>query len=421
VRSRLLTPGAACLLVLLLAGCVAVAWPGGSPLVPRNGGHPAGDAGWAWAFLGLLVAAFAVYALATLAAARGRVPLRAALAVAVVIQVLPLAAPLLLSTDAWTYWDYGRLAAANGANPYADVPAAFPLDPAFPHMGTRWHETTSVYGPAFTLASEPLGLAAGASADAAAWLYKSLAAAGMVVAALLAARLSRRPALAAVAVGWSPLLAVHGAGAGHNDAWLAALLLGALAAAASRRPVLAGAGWAAAALLKWVPLLLLPLRLLAARRTPGALVPGSPGPAGTRPLLAGAAGFVATAAVLVALACWRYGTEWLDALVPLARNTDDPTGFSLTGRLEQLGVGHGVAVALPAALLAAAAVPLLVAAWRGRARIGLAAVLLVGLSPLLAPWYLLWAVPLAAADDDDLALGLGVVLSAYVLVQTVPV
>jgi hypothetical protein len=130
---------------------------------------------------------------------------------------------------------------------------------------------------------------------------------------------------------------------------------------------------------------------------------------------------VATAAVLVALACWRYGTEWLDALVPLARNTDDPTGFSLTGRLEQLGVGHGVAVALPAALLAAAAVPLLVAAWRGRARIGLAAVLLVGLSPLLAPWYLLWAVPLAAADDDDLALGLGVVLSAYVLVQTVPV
>src|SRR5687768_17640455 len=36
--------------------------------------------------------------------------------------LLPLAAPLLLSTDAWTYWEYGAIA-NEGGNPYRDTPA----------------------------------------------------------------------------------------------------------------------------------------------------------------------------------------------------------------------------------------------------------------------------------------------------------
>ena len=409
--------GAAALLVLLpLAGCVAVAWPAGSRLVPRHGGHPTGSAAWSWAFLGLLALAFAAYALAALAAARGKVPLRLALVVAVVVQALPLGAPLLLSTDAWTYWDYGRLSAVHGANPYAVHPAAFPLDPAFAHMGTNWHDTTSVYGPLFTLLSEPLGFVAGGSAGAAAWLFKALAALGILAAALLAARLSRRPALALVAVGWSPLLAVHAAGAGHNDAWVAALLLGALAAAAARRPLLAGAGWAAAALVKWVPLVLLALWLLGARRSGPATPPAGAARAATR----AAAGFLGVAAAVVVAASWRYGWHWLGAFGPLVHNADDPTSFSLPGRLQQLGLPHAVAVALPLALLAGAGVWLARGALRGRPRLGLASLLLVASSPLLAPWYLLWCIPLAAADDDGPALAVGVVLSAYVLRQTIP-
>ena len=389
----------------LVAGCAAVAWPAASRLVPRNGGQPVGDRVWAWVFLGLLAAAFVTYVWAALAAARGRIPVRVAVALAVAIQLVPLAAPLLLSTDAWTYWDYARIAAVHGGNPYVNVPAAFPLDPAFAHMGTIWHTTTSVYGPAFTLVSEPLALAAGGSPAAAAWLYKALAAVGMVAAAVFAARLSRRPALAAVVVGWSPLLAIHAAGSGHNDAWVAALLLAALAASASRRPFVAGAGWAVAALLKWVPLVLLPLRLLASRGAP---------PVVRRQACAG---FAAATAVVVGLALWRYGWHWLGALGPLARNE---TSYSLPHRLGQLGVPHGLAIALPLVALAAAAVPLIRSASRGRARLGLASLLLVASSPLLAPWYLLWATPLAAAEDDGLAIIVAVALGAYVLRQTIP-
>ena len=392
----------------LVAGCAAVAWPAASRLVPRNGGHPVGDRAWSWAFLGLLAAAFATYVWAALAAARGRIPVRVAIALAIAIQLVPLAAPLLLSTDAWTYWDYARIAAVHGGNPYVDVPAAFPLDPAFAHMGTSWRTTTSVYGPAFTLVSEPLALAAGGSPAAAAWLYKALAAVGMVAATVFAARLSRRPALAAVVVGWSPLLAIHAAGAGHNDAWVGALLLAALAASASRRPLVAGAGWAVASLLKWVPLVLLPLRLLASRGAPPAVRRRA------------CAGFAAATAVVVGLAVWRYGWHWLGALGPLARNADNETSYSIPHRLGQLGAPHWLAIALPLVALAAAAVPLIRSASRGRARLGLASLLLVFSSPLLAPWYLLWATPLAAAEDDGLAIVVALALGAYVLRQTIP-
>ena len=421
--------GCACgiAVLILLAGCVAVAWPAASLLVPRHGGHPVGDPAWSWAFLGLLVAAFVAYAAAAAAAARGGIPVRAALGLAVAIQLVPLAAPLLLSTDAWTYWDYARIAAVHGGNPYVDVPATFPLDPAFAYAGTHWQHTPSVYGPAFSLASEPLALLSGGSAAAAAWLYKVLAAVGMVAAAGLAARRSRRPALALVLVGWSPLLAVHAAGAGHNDAWVAALLLGSLVAAAGRRPALAGAGYAVATLVKWVPLVLLPLEALAAvaRARATATTTGRPRRGADLPLLApgarrATAGFAAAAALVVALAGWRYGHHWLDAFGPLFRNAGDETSFSLPHRLGQLGAPHGAAIALPLAALALAAVPLARSALRGRARLGLASVLVVGCSPLLAPWYLLWVVPLAAVDDDGPAIVLSVVLSAYVLGQTIP-
>src|SRR5207247_9929369 len=54
------------------------------------------------------------------------------------------------------------------------------LHDALPILGGAYHDTTSVYGPLFTLASEPVAGAAGSSADAAAWLFKSLAALAML-------------------------------------------------------------------------------------------------------------------------------------------------------------------------------------------------------------------------------------------------
>ena len=102
----------------------------------------------------------------------------------------PLAGPLLVSTDAWTYWEYGRIAAVHDGDPYVDTPSQFPDDPAYDKAGADWRGTTSVYGPAFTLLSECVALVSGSSAAAAAWIFKVLAALGVLACTLLAARLA---------------------------------------------------------------------------------------------------------------------------------------------------------------------------------------------------------------------------------------
>ncbi|MGH7357375.1 MAG: glycosyltransferase 87 family protein, partial [Candidatus Rokuibacteriota bacterium] len=283
-------------LVLGLVGAaVAFAFPEASPLVPE---HEGGDSTWAWLYLAAAVAAFAAYLAGLLVLSRPEAPrrLRAVVVVACAVQLLPLAGPVLLSTDLYTYWDYARIAVVHDGNPYEDVPSDFPEDPAFPLMGSYWHDTTSVYGPGFTLASEAHAAAVGESEEAAALVYKALAALAMVALVLLAARLSPRPALAAAFVGWNPLLALHFAGGGHNDAWMMALVLAALALAASGRRALAGVAWALAIAVKWVPLLFLPLRLLEARRV-GRRIDHR--------------GLGIAAAAIVAIATWRYGLSWL--------------------------------------------------------------------------------------------------------------
>ena len=65
-----------------------LAWPSASPLVPRNGGHPGGDSVYAWWFLGLLVAAFAVYVLGVLLARRSAPRVAAVAALACAVQLV---------------------------------------------------------------------------------------------------------------------------------------------------------------------------------------------------------------------------------------------------------------------------------------------------------------------------------------------
>jgi hypothetical protein len=384
--------------VLLLVGaCAGLAWLDDAPLVPRHGGHPRGDATWGTVFLVLLATAFAVYVVA-LWLARRAVPTHPVVALACAIQLVPLAGPLLLSTDAWTYWDQGRIASVHGGNPYRDEPRVFAHDPAYRYVGTAWRDETSVYGPAFVLASEPVARAAGSSADAAAWIYKSLAAVAILAAAILAARLSARPAFAAAFVGWNPLLAVHLGGGGHNDAWIGGLVLAALCLAVTGRARLAGAAWAVAALVKWVPLVFLPLRAIEARRT------------GRR---VDHLGFALAALAILAAATWRYGLGWLEAFGPLARNANHETSYALPHRLG-LPLWSAVLVfALGYAWLAREA-------WRGRARLGLAAVLLLATTPYLAAWYTAWAIPLAAAEDDRTAQLGALAFCVYLLPQTIP-
>jgi hypothetical protein len=388
--------GAACV-VLVAVAVAAVAAPD-SAVVPGGG-----DRTWSAVYLGAAAAAFVAYLAGLYALRRGGRTLAFVLGIAALVQLAPAFGPVVLSTDVYTYWDYGRIAAVHGGNPYEDEPRMYPDDPAYARMGADWRDTTSVYGPGFTLASEAHAAAVGESPDAAAYAYKALAGLAILATALFAGMLAGP--FAAAFAGWNPLLALHFAGGGHNDAWMMALVLGALALRARGRPQLAGAAWAASIAVKWVSLVFLPLRALEARQL------------GIR---VGHAGFVAAAAVVVAVATWRYGFEWLGALGPTAGNLADQSRYSLPGRLAALGVPEDAASLALATAFALAYAWLLLEAWRGRARLALAAGLLLLATPWLLPWYGVWAVALAAVEDDAPARVLALGISAYLLWPYVP-
>ena len=392
----LLAGGAAT--AFFVAVCTASVWSAGPPL---HAGATTGQ-GIPRLYLPCLWGAFASY-LVSLALIRRAPPGPwAVVTVAVAVQLLPLFAPLLGSTDAWSYWDYARIAATHGANPYAVKPSTYPGDAAYGHMGGAWHTTTSVYGPAFTLASEPVALAAHGSAAAAAWTFKTLAAAGVLLAAALAGLLARRTAFAVAFVGWNPLLAIDFAGGGHNDVLMVVLVLTALALAAMGRGRLSSVAWATSIYVKWVSVLLLPLHLLAEHA------------AGRRTAWRSLVAALAAGAVI---ATAGFGLHWPGAAMPLAHTAAHGSRFAIPHRLQSTGLPRWAAVTLVAGAFTMAYALLLRSAARGRARLGLAAGLLLLAAPYVVSWYTVWAVPLAAAEEDAAAQLLSLVLCAYLLRQ----
>ena len=333
-------------------------------------------------FFALVAAAFVAYLGGLLLLRRGG-RLGAVLAVACAIQLVPLAAPLLVSSDAWTYWSYARV-----HDPYRDPPARDALSARY--AGRAYLHETSAYGPAFSLVTRPLGLTG--SAYAAQWLLRLAAALAVLATAVLVAR--GRP-FAAALVGWNPLLAVHFGGGGHNDALMTVLVAGALVLAERRRLQTAGAVWAVSVLVKWVSILLLPLRALEARAT------------GRR---VGHAGFAVAVFVVLGAATVLWRLHWLHALTPLSHDAARQTSYAIPRRLHLPTWPFVVAYAL-------AYVWLLRVAARGRARLGLAFALLLPALPYLTAWYVIWPLALSAWDDDDEATMLSLALCAYLLPQ----
>ena len=182
--------------------------------------------------------------------------------------------------------------------------------------------------------------------------------------------------------------------------------MSALALGASGRRQWAGAAWVAAIFIKWIAIVFLPLRALEAR---------------ARGRRVGHLGFALAALLLVAAASAQFGWHWLEAFGPLARNANRETQFALPHRLKELGVPQDVALGLAAGAFALGYLWLARLAWRGRARLGLAAGFLLCASPYLVPWYAVWALPVAASEDDPTAQWLAVAISAYLLRQRAPI
>ena len=376
-RGRAAVAGAVTV-VALVAVCSVLAWPDASPVqAAQAGGASEGETAYAWGFLAAAAAALAAYAMRCARwAVRGSAggpsrhsPPRS--------RLVPLAAPLLLSTDAWTYWAYGRIAAVDGGNPYRDSPSDFPDDPGHALGGRGLARRTTVYGPAFTLASEPVAACGRRSRRRGGVALQGPgggdAAGGGPPrrSAVLAGRRSRSPSSAGTPC-WR---STSPAAVTTTPGWRPSDWSPRAAAPAERRSPAPPGRWPCS--VKWVPLALLALQLLGSRSAPR-----------RRP---GALGLVAAAAVVAAAATWRYGTAWLGAAAPLARNAAEETRYALPHRLEQLGVPDGLALGL--ALTGA------VVAWsRGSRARRFAAVcgsgwrpcVLLLATPYLAPWYLAW-------------------------------
>jgi alpha-1,6-mannosyltransferase len=382
-------------IVFSLTAAIAAASARGSPLAA---GNAEGTDTWSIVFLAAVGLAFALY-VATVGIFRSdNGPLVLVCTIAAAIQLIPLAGPLLLSRDTYGYWAYGRILARQDRNPYTVAPARFPKDPSTEVVARGWRETTSVYGPVFTLASAGVGDIAGRSAETAALAFRLIAALAAIAMTLLAAIVARRKAFAAAFVGWNPVVALSFAGGGHNDVWMLVLMLGALALAASSRPAAAGVVWIFAAAVKAPALILLPLYLIHARRALWLAA-------------AGAGCALGVAATVV------FGWAWLTASLALGGHE---ARYGLPARLEQLGTPELAAHALADLALAGGALWLAGQALRGRTRLALGACLLVLTSPWVLPWYATWPIALAAVEEDTVAQLLALGLAAYLLPDRIP-
>lgn len=208
-----------------------------------------------------------------------KVPLRRALPVIAGVTVL---APLLLLTtypalaaDVFGYLMYGRIVSEHGGNPYVEVANAFPTDPYYPPVGGDWRDYPAPYGPVWVWVSALVTLLAGSHQIAALLTLKLIVIlAHLGVAAfvwLLARDISgseRMAAWALLAYGWNPLAITHFALDAHNDAPMVLFLLAAIWLMRRQRPDLALPALTLSVLVKFVPALLAPLFLLAARHQP---------------------------------------------------------------------------------------------------------------------------------------------------------
>ena len=336
------------------------------------------------------------------------------------------AAPVLLSHDVYGYVDYARLGVVHGLDPYVHPPASAPADPAY--VRVEWTEATSAYGPLFTLASYPLAWLPVGTAVA---VLKGAAALSVLALAALVARLAPPrgvdPLRAVVFVALNPLVLVHVVGGAHNDGLAVLLAMLGVAALLAERGAATGASLVAAVAVKASTAIVAPFALLAAANAPS---PGSTGrkqepgsafrPVGGMVLGGGAAVLTIGIAAYAA-----FGWDWLGALALAGENQDRTSYMSVPITLARLsGLDPTAVRAAALALYGALVLFLLVWTWRGgdwlRAA-GWASFGLLLASAWLLPWYLIWALPLAALSRDRPLQLLLLALTAFQLTTRIPI
>ena len=332
----------------------------------------------------------------------GTISPRTVIGIAIAYHVALLFLPLLFSRDVYSYAYYGKIAAAYHANPYVATPADFPNDSLAAFVGPKWFDTPAVYGPLWTQVSGLVARVADGVSAFVMWFRVVAIAASLATVFVVAGLVRRvrpdREAFAVAVVGLNPVVLFQSAASGHNDLLVALAIAAAIALVFSGRELWATVALALGALVKVtgaLPLMLWWLAI-AARRRRGERV---------RALLP----HVLLGAGMALLAAWPFA------------NTDDPTlgGLELASHEGWLAPSRffrrvfdafsadalGFVPRIAFAIAAAAAVFLIAREiWRRGPAIapslagaswGWALLCLMLLGPVLLPWYVTWALPLA--------------------------
>jgi hypothetical protein len=415
-----------------MAGPLGGLWPG----LTRNGTTQKD------LFTGAIVVMYGAYLVGFSYAPR--LPVRWVIAAIVAAHAIFLLAPPLALTDVFNYVNYGRMEIVHHLNPYTTIPISEPHnDPSY--ALSNWHQLLSPYGPLFTLltfAVVPLGVAASF------WALKGVLALASLATLVLVWRcarlLGRDPVTAIAFVGLNPIVLVWGLGGDHNDFLMLflimlgfyLLLLARARAGASERAeasgprlalrlhapeVGAGAAFVTAAGIKASAAVLLPVVLGSLLRRPRALL---------NVLL----GMVAAGAIVGALSLLAFGLHIPD-LNTQSRLVTNESVPNLVGLALGLGGETETVREVMSALLAASILLCCWSVWRRRSpssdgqhgeveRIFRASgwanvALLVTLSWVL-PWYVLWALPLAALSRSRRLRAAVLVLGVYLIIAWAP-
>lgn len=170
--------------------------------------------------------------------------------------------------DIFIYSAHSRLFTTYGANPIATFAKDYPADPWLQYASRQWAAYESPYGPLWSLIAAPITALAGDQIAVALIGFKLLALVSLVGGSWVIARVLLRTRSAPAATGalfylWNPLVLWEAVGNGHNDVVMTLPVLLALLAWATRRDVLVIPLLLVAALIKYVPVVLIPLAAVA--------------------------------------------------------------------------------------------------------------------------------------------------------------
>jgi alpha-1,6-mannosyltransferase len=357
-------------------------------------------------YLAALYAAFFAYlGVIALAGDLGRRVVYAAIGALVLAFAL---APPLLSLDVFSYISYARLGVEHGLNPYDSVPAAIPDDPIASRVDD-WRFAVSVYGPAFTLATYPVGAL---SAGAALWTLKAIAALSVLLVAWIVSRLAAargvNPAMAAAFVALNPLVLVHVVGGAHNDGLMAVAMMAGVAAVLGAAERAGGALIVLGAAVKAPAVIVAPFALLGSKDRRG--------------LLVGLFGAVAFVLLITALA---FGSSAAEALGLVGDNQALSSKWSVPSTVARITGLSADPVRI--AFLAAYALGvlwLLVWTARGADWVRAAGWALLGVlvaTAWMVPWYVIWALPLAAISRDRLLIVGVLAMTLFQTINAIPI